>query len=213
MAVKVKLNRASLRLDNKIARQVGRSAPRKAQLARAFAREGMPERWAAETQAALNRLHVVLMAVFKGSQTDIRSPVTSLFGVPVSWQPLNERYAGYKKTQAFWRESGDLLNYVGTALSPLAGNSAVRKTEVKTGKIKRGAKSLRVSVLITPARLPEPLQSLVMYPFLQGRGNDTSGIGNEDIQAYKLLVNQAVRGFLPEVSEAFGSQLLDELRS
>ena len=216
MAVKVKVNRASLRLDNVVARQIAGSSKKTQQLLNGFKNSSLPEQWAGMVEVQLKYLHDTLVAVFAGEVTSPQRTVNRVFGVDLAkpWQPLSASYLRSKNTNSFWHESGELLNYVSSALRPLSSSGSVRKVEVKAGKFARGAKSLRVSVLVTPARLPEPMQSLVMYPFLQGRGNDLSGIGAEaDFQAYKLLVNQAVRGFVPEVSAEFGKQLLDELRS
>lgn len=215
MAVKVKVNRASLRFDESIVRQIAGSTKKTTTLVNAFKRSGLPDDWAAAAQEALNRLHAVLMWVFGGGVTGVNRQVGSLAGVNLAkpWEPLSEAYVKRKTTDSFWHETGELLDYVAKSLKPLEGASAVRRTEVKAGKVPRGAKSIRVSVLVTPARLPEPLQSLVMYPFLQGKGNDLTGIGAEELQAYKLLVNQAIRGFVPEVSAEFGKQLLDDLRT
>lgn len=216
MAVKVKLNRASIRLDQSIVRQIDGKVKNTKAIVRAVQRSGLPDRWAAATQDHLRRLHAALMYVFEGHVGGITGSVQSLQGVNLAkpWAPLAEDYIKRKITGSFWYETGDLLNYVAKGLAPLSGRGAVRKVETKAGKVPRGAKSVRVSVLVTPARLPEPLQSLVIYPFLQGKGNDTTGIGSEDdIQAYKLLVNQAVRGFVPEISAEFGKQLLDALKT
>lgn len=215
MAVKVKVNRASLRFDQSVARQIAGSTKKTEQIVNGFRRSGKPKQWSEVVERQLNKLHETLLAVFEGQITGPQRQVSSVFGVDLAkpWEALSASYLATKATNSFWHESGDLLNYVSNAMRPLSSAGAVRKTEVKAGKFARGAKSLRVSVLVTPAKLPEPLQSLVMYPFLQGRGNNLSGIGKEDFQAYKLLVNQAVRGFVPEVSAEFGKQLLDELRT
>ena len=213
MAVKVVLNRASQRLDLQIARQVGRSAPRKQQVLNAFKRTGVPNMYRERYVEMLNHVHSALMAVFRGNYRGVQTPVTDVAGVRVHWDPLSTDYSKRKRTDAFWYETGDLLNYVSAELSPLAGPSAIRKMEVKAGNIRRGDRTLRVSMLYTPARLSEPLQSLVMYPFLQGRGKNVTVNPAFDMQAYKLVVNQALRGFLPEVSEAYGKHLLDELRN
>lgn len=215
MGVKVKLNRASLRVDQSLVRQIAGKTKNTKALVRAFERSGMPEKWAATAREQLNRLYDALMYVFEGNVTGITGTVTSLRGVNLAkpWQPLAADYVKRKITGSFWYETGDLLDYVAKGLQPISGRGSVRKVEVKAGKVPRGAKSVRVSVLVTPARLPEPLQSLVIYPFLQGKGNDTTGIGSEDIQAYKLLVNQAIRGFVPEISAEFGKQLLEELKT
>ena len=196
-------------------RQIAGKTKNTKAMVRAFERSGMPEKWAATAREQLNRLYDALMYVFEGNVTGITGTVTSLLGVNLAkpWQPLAADYVKRKITGSFWYETGDLLDYVAKGLQPISGRGSVRKVEVKAGKVPRGAKSVRVSVLVTPARLPEPLQSLVIYPFLQGKGNDTTGIGSEDIQAYKLLVNQAIRGFVPEISAEFGKQLLEELKT
>lgn len=212
MAVKIRINRASARLDLQIARQVGRSAPRKQQLINAFKRTGVPEMYRERYEEMLGHIHSALMAVFRGNYRGVRSPVAEVAGVPVAWAPLSTSYISRKTTDAFWHETGDLLNYVSAELSPLAGPRAITKVEVTAGKIKRGDRKLNVRMLYTPVRLSEPLQSLVMYPFLHGRER-YAAVARSDLQAYKLVVNQAVRGFLPEVSAAYGAILLDELRN
>lgn len=214
MAVKVKLNRASLRFEDKLLRQVNGKVQNTKRLVARFERSGKPKEWASVISAALQDVHARIMAVFEGSEPTSFMTVSSVQGVDLArpWQPLSFEYMQRKKTDAFWRESGELLEYVAKALAPLE-HHAVKRVEVKAGKVPRGAKTVRVSVLVTPARLPEPLQSLVMYPFLQGKGNDLTAIGGSDVQTVKLLVNHAMRGFIPEIAAEFGNQLLDELRS
>ena len=163
----------------------------------------------------IRALHRMLLNVFEGNVKGIGGGVSSVSGIDLArpWAPLTERYAERKITDSFWYETGTLLDYVAKSIQQLSGPQAVRKVEVKAAPIPRGAKSLKVSVLITPARLPEPLQSLVMYPFLQGRGNDMTGMGGTDVQAVKLLVNHALRGFIPDISAELGRRMLDELRT
>lgn len=215
MAVKVKTNRASLTLSQNLVRQIDGKTKNRRALLRSFERSGMPERWAAVTRQSLNALHRVLLNVFEGNVKGIGGGVSSVSGIDLArpWAPLTERYAERKITDSFWYETGTLLDYVAKSIQQLSGPQAVRKVEVKAAPIPRGAKSLKVSVLITPARLPEPLQSLVMYPFLQGRGNDMTGMGGTDVQAVKLLVNHALRGFIPDISAELGRRMLDELRT
>ena len=215
MAVKVRTNRASLTLSQNLVRQIDGKTKNRRALLRAFERSGLPERWAAVTRQSLNALHRMLLNVFEGNVKGIGGGVSSVSGIDLArpWAPLTERYAERKITDSFWYETGTLLDYVAKSIHLLSGPQAVRKTEVKVAPIPRGAKSLKISVLIKPARLPEPLQSLVMYPFLQGRGNDMTEMGGTDVQAVKLLVNHALRGFIPDISAELGRRMLDELRT
>lgn len=214
MTVKVVLNRASLRVDRQLKRQINGSTVRTDRLINAFRRSDVPFRMAGHMREALKALHAKLMYMFSGGVTGIGNPVASALGVAYRepWQPLSAEYAVKKKYEAYWRESGELLNYASSALASLDGPQAVT-VEVRRGKIKRGAEKVRASVLLTPARLPEPFQSLVMYPFLQGRSNDLSEFGDGgDPQSIKLLVNHALRGFIPEISADQGRQLINEIR-
>lgn len=215
VAVKVRLNRASLTLQQNLVRQIDGKVKNRRALIRAFERSGVVEEWKATVAAKLIRLHQVLVGVFSGGVTGVGLEVSSVYGFDLArpWAPLSERYAERKITDSFWHETGTLLDYVARSMQMLSGPQAVRKVEVKAAPIPRGAKSLKVSTLITPARLPEPLQSLVMYPFLQGRGNDLSAMGGTDVQAVKLLVNHALRGFIPDIAGELGRQMLDELRT
>ena len=215
MAAKVRLNRASLTLTQNLVRQIDGKLKNKRAVLRAFEKSGIVQGWGKIANKALNQLHTALINVFEGNVTGIGASVSSISGINLAkpWAPLTERYAERKITDSFWYETGTLLDYVAKSIQPLSGPQAVRKVEVKAAPIPRGAKSLKVSVLVTPARLPEPLQSLVMYPFLQGRGNDMSGMGGTDIQAVKLLVNHALRAFIPDISAELGKRMLDELRT
>lgn len=215
MAVRIKLNRASVTLRQDLVRQIDGKVKNRRALLRGFERSGVVEEWRASVTEGLNRLHNILLGVFAGGITGIGRDVSSVYGFDLSrpWAPLSEAYAERKITDSFWHETGTLLDYVAKSVQPLSGQQAVRKVEVKAAPIPRGAKSLRVSTLITPVRLPEPLQSLVMYPFLQGRGNDLSAMGGTDVQAVKLLVNHALRGFIPEIAGELGRRMLDELRT
>lgn len=215
MQVKVTLNKASLRVDDKLVRQINGKPQNTKRLVRRFEKSGIPQRWADETTKALNHVHSLLMRVFRGQVTPELTSVTEVFGYPLRqpWRPLSWEYMAEKQFDGFWRESGALLQYVSEVLSPISGKDAVRKVEVYPGKVPRGAKTVRVSVLVTPARLPEPLQTLVMYPFLQGRGTGMKAMGDTDVQTVKLLANHALRGFIPDIASAVGKQLLDELRS
>lgn len=213
-SVKVTLNRASLRLDEQLARQVMGKTQNRQKLIRAFNRSGVVERWRALLEHKLEETHDAILAVFRGEVTGIDSPVTSVGGVQLGkpWAPLSEQYRKRKKTDAYWFETGSLLQYVANAMQPLSQGS-VKKVEVTAQKVPRGARTMEVRTLITPVRLPEPLQSMVMYPFLQGKGNDLTSMGSSDTEVLKLLVNHALRGFLPDIAAEYGKKLLVEIKS
>ena len=215
MPAKITLNRASVRMDEFLVRQINGNTQNTKRLLKKFEKSGIPEQLGRQVNDKLNQVHKAIMAVFEGSEGVSLTSVSSVQGVDLSkpWQPLSWAYMRRKKFDAFWREEGTLLEYVAKALAPISGSNAVRRVEVKAGKVPRGAKTVRASVLVTPARLPEPLQSLVMYPFLQGKGNSLVAMGASDVQAKKLLVNHALRGFMPDIAAEFGTQLLDELKS
>lgn len=214
MAVKIRVNRASVTLTQNLVRQIDNKVLNKRALLSAFKKSGYAQSWQKTATASLNVLHTVLMNVFGGSVKGIGGSVAKVAGVDLAkpWKPLTERYAERKLTDSFWYESGTLIQYVADSIQQLSGPQAIRKVEVKAANIPRGAKSLKVSVLIEPVRLPEPLQSLVMRPFLQGKGNDMTGMSFTDVQAVKLLANHALRGFIPDVSAELGRRMLDELR-
>lgn len=215
MEVKVKINRASVRLDQQLLRQINGKPQNTKRLVAKFAKSEAPARMVSQTREALNRVHAHIMAVYRGGVGVTLGTVNTVEGFQLSnpWPQLNWEYMRTKQYDAFWRESGALLQYVAEALSPIAGASAVRRVDVKAGKVPRGAKAVRVSVLITPARLPEPLQSLVMYPFLQGRGNDLGALSSLDERPQYMVANHKLRGFMPDIASAVGKQLLDVLRS
>lgn len=217
MGVKVKINRASTRFDEQLIRHVCGSPVRTDKLIREFAKGPVVGLIRRDMTKALNDLHSALMWVFSGGVL-LGGPIKTLSTPqgPVrlrqSWQPLAPVTLEEKKSPSFWRETGDLQVYIAQQLSALAGPGAVRKVEVKAGKVQRGAKTVRASVLVTPVRLPEPLQTLVMYPFLQGEWVRLSAAGTDGNEA-KLLANSLLRGFMPDIATEFGLRALDSIRS
>ena len=217
MAVKVTLNRASLRLEEKIVRAIAGDVQRTDKLVRAFGRSAPAVELKQAVLQSLNNLHSAIMWVMSGGVA-IGGPISTL-NTPEGqvtlrrpWQPLSAEYLEEKKGPSFWRETGDLHAYVAKQMAVLAGPGAVKRVELKAAKVQRGAKTVRARMLITPARLPEPLQTLVMYPFLQGDWVRLSAKGMEGNEA-KLLANSLLRGFMPDIATEFGLRALDSVRS
>ena len=217
MAVKVTLNKASLRLEEKIVRAVAGKTERTDKLVRAFARSPAAKEIQQSVLVSLNNLHSAIMWVMSGGVA-VGGPIATL-NTPAGavtlkqpWRPLSEAYLKEKKGPSFWRETGDLEAYIAQQLAVLAGPGAVKRVEVKAAKVQRGAKTVRARMLITPARLPEPLQTLVMYPFLQGDWVRLSAKRLDGNEA-KLLANSLLRGFMPDIATEFGLRALDSVRS
>lgn len=217
MAVKIRLNKASLRFDEQLVRQICGNTVRTERLVRAFEKSPVPREISGSIQERLNALHDALMWVFSGG-VQIGGPIQALAApggtvrLQQPWRPLSEEYAKRKTGPSFWRETGELQAFMASQLSQLAGAGAIRKVEVKAGKVKRGAKTVRASVLVTPVRLPEPLQTLVMYPFLQGQWVRLSANGTDGNEA-KLLANSLLRGFMPDIATEYGLRALDSIKS
>lgn len=217
VAVRIRLNRASIRFEEQLIRAVNGSPQRTSRLVNKFANSPAAKQIEKSIAEALRNLHGALMWVFDGG-VPINSPVSALNvpgGQPVTlrkpWQPLTEEYVERKVGPSYWHETGDLAAYVAKQIDVLSSHP-IRKVEVKAAKVQRGAKTVRARMLVTPVRLPEPLQSLIMYPFLQGAWPSLSGAGLSNPEA-KLLANSLLRGFMADTAADFGLRALDSVRS
>lgn len=214
MPVSVRFNRASVNVRTKLVKQLSEKSNNMAKLLRAFKRTGTQARLEAIINAEAERLVSVLLEVFGGGVKGIDGSVSFISDIKLTkpWEPLAPSYVERKRSDSFWFESGELLDYVRSGFAPW-GKKPVKSVKLTALPAKKGEKYLTVSMLFTLERLSEPLQSMVVANFLQG--NQSKKLKNitaySDLQAYKLLVNEKLRSFLPDVSEELGRRLTTKL--
>ena len=214
MAVKVRLNRASINVQAKLARQINGDKVKRDKLLRAFKRGGLPETLKGMINAEIENFRQALLDVFSGAVKGTDSQILQVAGVHLlkPWQPLNPDYAARKQTDSFWFESGDLLDYVKAQLSVYA-KGAVESVKVTAAPAKKGDKHIPVNMLFSLKRLSEPLQSIIASNLLQGTYSkkvaEVSRSAN--LEAYKILVNEQLRSFIPVIAQSYSKSLYSKI--